>query len=194
MKKAILMSILVICVASMAYCLDFDTYVDGPFRHETELYVNYYYSPDNFYKFKFSDVYACKDSDYNDLFASPGLDMVVLSTLDNGRLRSDRNTYIYWMSDRYAPINRMTVEIPSALRNGSGVNLDWYAVVDGALMIGGSNGYGPENAGTIYQRDMSKPIAETKDSVQLKLWTDDITGKPAGEYTGSLVLRVIGEN
>lgn len=194
MKKILMIFLISVCVASMAYSLEFVTHSSDSFNHSTNLYINYYYSPDNIYKFKFSDMSVSKDSDFNDLFDTPGLDWITMTTLENGRLKNDKNTYIYWMSDRYAPINRLTVELPGALCSSTGNLLDWYAVVDGGIMVGGKAGYGPENAKTIYQRDMSQPIEELKDSVQVKLWTDDVTGKPAGDYVGSLVLRVYGEN
>ena len=195
MKKFLMIVIIsTMAITSVFSNIYHERYDGEPFEDSTRLDILFRFNWDYIQKFVFSDVSEVKDGNFEDLFDSTGLDYMTMSTLDSNRLRNDSNLYVHWYIQPLAPMDRLTIEMPAPLKMSEQDQLDWYASIDGGRVIGGKNGYGSANGATLYERDKSQPILNNGNSVQLRLWTEDISGKKAGNYTGSLVLRVYGES
>ena len=190
MKKiAMLLMVLVLMVP----CLfaDDDLF---PFKDSRTLLMEYQLNYEFDPHFIFSDISDIKDGNFEDIFANGSLNKVKLTSLVDGKLYNDNQLYVYWVQESLMPIGKMTIEMPTPLLREDDF-LDWYVSVNGDKVLGGKNGYGSENATIIYEKGADDaPLDNTVESVQLKLWTDDIKGKKSGEYNGTLVLRVFGES
>lgn len=168
---------------------------DNPLDGRSEVRLVYDYDPERYYRFMFSDRLVDKDGNFDDLFASAGLQNVLLSKIVDGHLESDKTLYVYWMLDNSLPISKLTIEVSNPLLMAkSGDTLDLYVSCDNKAIIGGTNGYGQINAATLYDRRLDDKHEELTDYVRLNMWTGDIRNKPAGNYEGSVVLRVYAED
>ena len=194
MKRKVMAVLIMLMALAPCFPASFQTCASEPVEGFDSLVIQFHLDKDLEPHFIFSDSAEVRADDFENLFSRPGLGGITLSEVRNGRLYNDGELYVHWQAEPYVPMDKLMIEMPTPLRLSGQDELDWYALVGDGVLLGGKDGYGPANAVTLYDRNLVGHVDDDIKTVQVQLWTDDITGKKAGSYLGSLVLKVIGES